>query len=97
MRCENCREADLVPAAFVYERMTAAGECLRVDVQGFECPNCADRVIRGRDAERISRDWYAISRARTAASALFSDLTTTTVKTVTVPPGPPLLVDSTAA
>jgi predicted RNA-binding Zn-ribbon protein involved in translation (DUF1610 family) len=75
MRCENCRQADLAPSTFLYERITPDGTRLAVEVEGFECPNCADRVILGRDAERISREWYRIVRTRTAVPFLFHNTT----------------------
>ena len=63
MRCEHCHQADLRPAAFVYERKMPGGTVVRREVEGFECPNCNDRVLLSRDAGEISREWLEAERA----------------------------------
>ena len=68
MRCEQCHQAGLRPATFVYERELPDGTVLRREVEGFECPNCSDRVLLGRDAEEISREWFEAERASRQAS-----------------------------
>jgi hypothetical protein len=68
MRCENCHQADLTATTFLYERVDSAGTGVRREVDGFECPNCADRVLRGRDAELISSEWFAIQGGGTGVS-----------------------------
>lgn len=58
-RCREC-SVDLVPDDFVFERATDDGRVLREEVSGYRCPSCDERVLMGRDAERISRRWYAL-------------------------------------
>ena len=58
MKCEHCHQVDLRPATFVYERELPDGTALRREVEGLECPNCGDRVLLGREAEEISRQWF---------------------------------------
>lgn len=55
MRCINCNEADLIPARFIVQ-LTPGNHPIARAVDGFECPNCADRVLFGCDAEELSRD-----------------------------------------
>ena len=54
MRCMNCNTADLVPARFTVSLASADGVEVGRDVDGFECPNCADRALVGSDAEAMS-------------------------------------------
>ena len=58
-RCREC-SVDLIPDDFVFERATGDGRVLREEVSGYRCPSCNERVLMGRDAERISRRWYAL-------------------------------------
>ncbi len=58
-RCREC-SVDLIAEDFVFERATGDGRVLREEVSGHRCPSCNERVLRGRDAERISRRWYAL-------------------------------------
>ena len=64
MKCANCNRAELVPAVFVYVRAKSHDAKVHLEVNGFECPNCSDRVLTGRDAEQISRDWFALDSAK---------------------------------
>ena len=79
MRCENCQRADLRPTTFLYERVAPSGTGVRREVEGFECPHCADRVLRGLDAESISREWFAIQRGWTGTSAVIAPVSTAVV------------------
>lgn len=58
-RCREC-SVGLIPEDFVFERATGDGRVLREEVSGYRCPSCNERVLMGRDAERISRRWYAL-------------------------------------
>ena len=58
-RCRECSIV-LVPEDFVFERAVGDGRVLRERVSGHRCPSCGERVLKGRDAERISRRWYEL-------------------------------------
>ena len=58
-RCRECSVA-LIPEDFVFERAVGDGRVLRERVSGHRCPSCGERVLAGRDAERISRRWYEL-------------------------------------
>ena len=66
-QCWEC-SIDLIPEDFVYERTTDDGLHLREEVSGYRCPSCGERVLMGRDAERISRRWYELLRSRSPTS-----------------------------
>ena len=65
-RCREC-SVDLVPDEFVFEWATGDGRVLREEVSSYRCPSCNERVLMGRDAERISRRWYALLDAESGA------------------------------
>ncbi len=69
MKCTNCNQAQLVPTTFLYERIDPDGRHLQLEVSGFECPNCDDRLLTGADAERISRDWFALPKESPTSGA----------------------------
>lgn len=68
-QCWEC-SVDLIPEDFVYERETDDGRILREEVSGYRCPSCGERVLKGPDAVRISRRWYALLRSRSPAGTV---------------------------
>ena len=77
MRCQTCRRADLRDTPLLFERVSDDGTTEQMVVNGFECPRCGDVVLRGRDAERLSAEWYLVGCSETEPSG--SDPTRTDV------------------
>ena len=56
MNCKDCG-GKLIPAEFVFEKRTPVGGYFSQTVQGFKCQECGLRVLTGREAEKVSREW----------------------------------------
>ena len=73
-QCMEC-SGRLTEAVFVFERLADDGRSLRQEVAGYLCSSCGEQVLKGDDAERISRMWYQMAVSRSPMPTVSTDFT----------------------